>query len=324
MKFFSTCLLFFISLNGFAQEFDQKTEGKITGLNHSAGSPYSAGRKTMCSVTVLIPHPLLVVDGKILPLSDLNEINPGQVDNVTILKSSASIAIYGAKGSSGTIIVTLKNMKHAGIAILDSIDNQPIPFATVTFIYKGDTLRYKADSLGRVLTNSSEELEGSEMITTATGYHPHRALWKHTLATGEKQILLHRNTIQYDPVVIYSGLHTGCRRYSCSCTRIGSIDSVTAEKMSPNETSAGSLKFFPNPAGKGSTISIIDASSFQGKGIIQVSTAQGQLVYSQVITLVKDNTIILPVQQNWSAGTYFIRLVYENGRAGASGKLIIQ
>jgi hypothetical protein len=58
--------------------------------------------------------------------------------------------------------------------------------------------------------------------------------------------------------------------------------------------------------------------------MIQVSTAQGQLVYSQVITLVKDNTIKLPVQQNWSAGTYFIRLVYENGRAGASGKLIIQ
>ncbi len=51
--------------------------------------------------------PLIVVDG--VPYdSGWNNINPNDVESVTVLKDAASIAIYGARGGNGVILVTTK------------------------------------------------------------------------------------------------------------------------------------------------------------------------------------------------------------------------
>ncbi len=53
--------------------------------------------------------PLIVVDGA--PYSGgsgINDINPGDVERVTILKDAASTAIYGARGGNGVILITTK------------------------------------------------------------------------------------------------------------------------------------------------------------------------------------------------------------------------
>jgi TonB-linked SusC/RagA family outer membrane protein len=51
-------------------------------------------------------EPLVVVDGVIG--ADLNEINPGDVESIDILKDASATAIYGARGSNGVILVTTK------------------------------------------------------------------------------------------------------------------------------------------------------------------------------------------------------------------------
>ncbi|NDV83479.1 SusC/RagA family TonB-linked outer membrane protein [Bacteroides sp. 51] len=51
--------------------------------------------------------PLIVVDG--VPYeSGLNNINPNDVESVTVLKDAASTAIYGARGGNGVVLITTK------------------------------------------------------------------------------------------------------------------------------------------------------------------------------------------------------------------------
>ncbi|HXL35488.1 MAG TPA: TonB-dependent receptor [Gemmatimonadales bacterium] len=50
--------------------------------------------------------PLVVVDGVID--ADLNQINPGDLESVDILKDASATAIYGARGANGVILVTTK------------------------------------------------------------------------------------------------------------------------------------------------------------------------------------------------------------------------
>ncbi len=52
--------------------------------------------------------PLMVVNGTIYA-GDLNNINPQDIDNITVLKDAASATAYGAQGANGVIQITLKS-----------------------------------------------------------------------------------------------------------------------------------------------------------------------------------------------------------------------
>lgn len=53
--------------------------------------------------------PLYVVDGFIV--DNLNDIPPGDITSIDVLKDAASTAIYGSRASNGVILVTTKNAK---------------------------------------------------------------------------------------------------------------------------------------------------------------------------------------------------------------------
>lgn len=54
--------------------------------------------------------PLYVVDG--VPYSgDMNNLNPSDIESMTILKNAASNALYGARGANGVIMITTKKAK---------------------------------------------------------------------------------------------------------------------------------------------------------------------------------------------------------------------
>lgn len=56
-------------------------------------------------------QPLIVVDG--LPYSGyLNDINPADIENMTVLKDAASNALYGARGANGVIMITTKGAQR--------------------------------------------------------------------------------------------------------------------------------------------------------------------------------------------------------------------
>lgn len=54
--------------------------------------------------------PLIIVDGAPFTAS-LNNINPDDVESITVLKDASSAALYGARGAAGVIIITTKRGK---------------------------------------------------------------------------------------------------------------------------------------------------------------------------------------------------------------------
>lgn len=53
--------------------------------------------------------PVVIVDGTIQSLDDLNSINSADIESINVLKDAATTAIYGVKGGNGVIVVTTKN-----------------------------------------------------------------------------------------------------------------------------------------------------------------------------------------------------------------------
>ena len=50
--------------------------------------------------------PLIVVDGVIDAVSDLNEINPADIKSISVLKDVSSTSLYGSRGANGVILIT--------------------------------------------------------------------------------------------------------------------------------------------------------------------------------------------------------------------------
>lgn len=94
--------------------------GKSPGVYVSPGSgqPGSSakiiirGKSTINGST----DPLWVIDGVIVG-SGPGEINPNDIESMTILKDAASTAIYGSQGANGVILVTTKNAKSDNFQI---------------------------------------------------------------------------------------------------------------------------------------------------------------------------------------------------------------
>lgn len=61
--------------------------------------------------------PLIIVDGA--PYSgDLSNLNPNDVESMTVLKDAASNALYGARGANGVVIITTKKANQKGDAVV--------------------------------------------------------------------------------------------------------------------------------------------------------------------------------------------------------------
>jgi len=93
-------------------------QGKIPGLFIAStdGTPNSQPNiqiRGVQSAIASMANPLLVVDGLIVENNtlSLNNINSQDIESVEILKDAASAAIYGARGSTGVIIITTKKGK---------------------------------------------------------------------------------------------------------------------------------------------------------------------------------------------------------------------
>ncbi len=85
-------------------------QGRASGVTVvSSGSP---GVKPTVLVRGIPSYtgtdPVVVVDGAIQTLDDLNSINPADIESINVLKDAATTAIYGVKGGNGVIVVTTK------------------------------------------------------------------------------------------------------------------------------------------------------------------------------------------------------------------------
>ncbi|MCO6475361.1 MAG: TonB-dependent receptor [Phaeodactylibacter sp.] len=107
------------NLEGFkVQDVQSALEGQVTGLivNESSGQP-GAGKSILIRgiSTNGDNTPLFIVDG--LQVNSIDNINPGDIESVDVLKDAASSAIYGARAANGVVIITTKKGSEDGGSI---------------------------------------------------------------------------------------------------------------------------------------------------------------------------------------------------------------
>ncbi|MCH5228137.1 MAG: SusC/RagA family TonB-linked outer membrane protein, partial [Muribaculaceae bacterium] len=111
-------------------------EGNATGVqvSNTTGTPGSSpsilirGINTVNGTTA----PLYVVDGVIYNGS-IADINPADVESMSVLKDAASCALYGAKGANGVILINTKRGKKTGrvdvtVQVNQGMYNRGLPF----------------------------------------------------------------------------------------------------------------------------------------------------------------------------------------------------
>lgn len=61
--------------------------------------------------------PLFVLDGFIVPMSRILDLDPERVDNITILKDAAATAVYGSRASNGVVVVETKVAPDGALSV---------------------------------------------------------------------------------------------------------------------------------------------------------------------------------------------------------------
>ncbi|WP_313581166.1 SusC/RagA family TonB-linked outer membrane protein [Chishuiella sp.] len=101
---------------------DQMLGGKVSGLVSQAqnGAPGSTANVTIRGALGLnggVKSPLYVVDGTYMTATDVNSINPSDIEDVKVLKEASQLAIYGARGANGVVIIKTKSAKKGGVVV---------------------------------------------------------------------------------------------------------------------------------------------------------------------------------------------------------------
>ncbi len=90
----------------------QRIQGKVSGVtivnSHTPGGEATVRVRGMG--TINNNNPLYVIDG--VPTKEgMSQLNPNDIESMTVLKDASSAAIYGARGANGVIIITTKKGK---------------------------------------------------------------------------------------------------------------------------------------------------------------------------------------------------------------------
>ena len=104
-----------------AQALQGAMSGVMVTRNASSGAMGGATIRIRGITTIGSSDPLVIVDG--VPVSDVNQVNPNDIENLTVLKDAASASIYGSRAAAGVILITTKRAKTDQASIQYSYEN---------------------------------------------------------------------------------------------------------------------------------------------------------------------------------------------------------
>lgn len=115
-------------------------QGKLAGvqITQNDGTPYGGTSIRIRGTGSFgaTSDPLIVVDGMVTN-DGLSNLNPNDVENITVLKDAASAAIYGSRGANGVVIVTTKRGSfeaplRVDVSAYAAVDNIRFKIPTLT------------------------------------------------------------------------------------------------------------------------------------------------------------------------------------------------
>lgn len=112
-------------LAGQSANFVNSLQGKVAGVrvSTSGGSPNSESQIVIRAISSInnaqSNEPLFVIDG--MPIrgggSSIGDINPSDIETMSVLKGAAASALYGQEGANGVIIITTKSGKEGKVNV---------------------------------------------------------------------------------------------------------------------------------------------------------------------------------------------------------------
>lgn len=94
-----------------ASQVTQKLQGKLAGvqINQTTGKPGQGMQVRIRGQASILAgsDPLYVVDG--FPIvGNISNINPDEIENISVLKDAASTSLYGSRAANGVVLITTK------------------------------------------------------------------------------------------------------------------------------------------------------------------------------------------------------------------------
>lgn len=110
---------------GQSANFANSLQGKVAGLQVSTGgsSPNSSTQVVIRAISSINTsqsnEPLVIVDG--MPIrgsgSSLGDLNPNDIENMSVLKGAAASALYGQEAANGVIMITTKRGQEGALKV---------------------------------------------------------------------------------------------------------------------------------------------------------------------------------------------------------------
>jgi TonB-dependent SusC/RagA subfamily outer membrane receptor len=130
-----------------AGTLNQKMTGQVAGV--TVGNDNSPGGAAMVRIrgfgSINSNSPLYVVDG--VPITNINTINPNDIESVNVLKDPSTTAIYGVRGANGVVLIKTKTGGATTFVIPNEILNQkPLPYTL--WVYGKKAKEFKKEGIG--------------------------------------------------------------------------------------------------------------------------------------------------------------------------------
>ncbi len=90
-------------------------QGAIPGLTvtRSSSAPGTGATLRIRGITsIQESDPLVIVDG--VPVGSINDVNPADIEDVSVLKDAASASIYGSRAAAGVVLITTRRGSRSG------------------------------------------------------------------------------------------------------------------------------------------------------------------------------------------------------------------
>lgn len=130
-------------------------QGAVAGVmvTRDNGTPGSSGTIKVRGITTMgNSDPLVIVDG--VP-GNLNDVNPNDVESMSVLKDAASSSIYGARAAAGVIVVTTRRAKDTDLNLnyqfeygVEIPTDQPRYVSFERYLQFSNELRYNDNPAG--------------------------------------------------------------------------------------------------------------------------------------------------------------------------------
>ena len=264
-------------------------------------------------------EPLYIIDGIPSDVEVFRNINPQDIDSITVLKGSESAGFFSCRPNNGVIIITTRRNLKTDFLIKDKVNGIGLPRATLSFVSfdeNHDTLRFVANDAGEIVTNRLQAGKIYHVSVTSAGYQELTFHYKAAVKPTET-VFLERNIKECIPVIVQSfGRTIRCGK----CIR-----GVRCEKEDRTDSKDQNfVAVYPNPVGRGKTL-MVEMKEFHSSIVLELFNGAGQKVFSEAYSGNNNlKKISISGNGNWPAGVYFIQITDEKMKRVKSDKIIFQ